>query len=127
MDPYEPPTADEGTAGEVPVVRRIVVAWERLRLIYNAVLLVPGLVVLGALVQYAEMPVGAAVAGGVFVGLGANAAFFLGPLSEFYLSAVFLGGGALGRGRWLIFGAGVVVSLGFFLLVGAVAVLDGKI
>lgn len=127
MDPYEPPKSDGDAAlrGEC-AVRRIVVEWERLRLVYNAVLLVPGLVVLWAMVRYAGMPAGVAAAGGVVVGVGANVAFFLGPLAEFYLSAVFLGGRPIGRGRWLFFGAGLVVSLGLFLLAGVGAVLVQK-
>lgn len=116
VDPYRPPEADpakdEGLKRSE--LREIVVAWEKLRLVYNAILLIPGLVVVG-LALNAGMPGEFGVGGAVMVALAANAAFFLGPLAEVYVRAVLLDGRPLGRGRWLIFSAGMVVSAGVFV------------
>lgn len=97
------------------MVREIVLAWERLRLLYNALLLLPGLGLLAMAVGQG-LPWSVGIVECVFVALAANVAFFLGPACEFYLSALFLDGRPVGRGRWLIFGAGLVVSAGVFVL-----------
>ncbi|MES2659575.1 MAG: hypothetical protein V4689_13235 [Verrucomicrobiota bacterium] len=62
------------------------------------------------------MPLSVAIAFGIVTGIGANVAFFLGPLSELYLRGLFLQGNPIGKGRWLIFVAGLVVSGGVVLL-----------
>ncbi len=115
LDPYAPP-ADLGkdARAEKAAFKELVVAWEKLRLVYNALLLVPGLAVLGAYLAQDLMSLGAAIFSGVAVAVGANVAFLLGPLAELYLRGLFRNGEALGRGRWLIFGAGLVVSAGVF-------------
>ena len=50
------------------------------------------------------------------VAIGANFCFLLGPAAELYLRGLFHQGRPLGRGRLLIFGAGLVVSLGVFVV-----------
>ena len=116
-DPYAPPASiEDPAADQKPALREIVLAWEKLRLIYNGLLAIPGALVLVMFIQKGGMPVPAAVISAAFVALGANACFFLGPLAELYLRGLFRRGEPIGRGRWLIFGAGVVFSLGTFLL-----------
>ena len=119
VDPYAPPGAlQERGEDQKPALREIVTAWERLRLLYNAVLAVPGLVVLGALVSDPHLGMDLVTAGlsGVAVAICANLCFLLGPLSELYLRGILLKGRPLGRGRWLIFGSGTLFSLLLFIL-----------
>jgi hypothetical protein len=114
-DPYAPPVA-----GWLPVtvsgheVRVVVVAWERLRIVYNLVLLVAGLGVgsiWGIVVGSTEFLLGAAV-----VGIGANGCFFAGPLVELYLMAIRRSGPWKRPARWALFGSGLGFSLLMFSL-----------
>ena len=84
-------------------------SWERLRLAYNAVLLVEGLclswglwVHVGGPLRYAWMVI-------VF-GLTANAFYSLGPLAETYACVVF--GRRLARYRYALFAVGLLFSAG---------------
>jgi len=115
-NPYAPPVAgSEPDDLQRPALREIVLAWEKLRLWYNAVLLVPGLgVIAGWLNQGASLLIAVVMA--VMVAVGANFCFLLGPVAELYLRGLFRDGRPLGRGRLLIFGAGLVVSLGVFVV-----------
>jgi hypothetical protein len=97
-------------------MREIVIGWERLRLLYNAILAVPGLLVLSAMMGEYGMPALTAVLSAVFVAVGANLCFLLGPLAELYLRGIFRRGQPLGRGRWLLFGSGTLLSLFLFVL-----------
>lgn len=121
-NPYAPPSAppvpsDHATLGE------LVRAWEKLRLIYNGIMIVPGLGVLALWTTRQKLPIPAAIVGGIFFGICANAAFMLGPLAELYLRGLFRNGASLGRGRLLIFGAGLVVSVGVMLVFVIIAFL----
>lgn len=116
-NPYAPPELGVDHEAERPrIIREIVFGWERLRLVYNLILLVPGVLVLVLWSSRHGMPFAAAVVSGVIVGIGANVAFLLGPLAELYFRGIFRNGESIGRGRWLIFGAGLVISAGVFLL-----------
>lgn len=118
IDPYAPPTSPPEAGSErQSALREVVVAWEKLRLLYNGLLALPGALVLFALTDRQGMPWIAALVSAAFVAVAANACFLLGPLAEVYLRGLLLGGRGLGRGRWLIFGAGTVLSLGIFVLV----------
>jgi hypothetical protein len=111
--PAEPPPAeDRANLGE------LVRGWEKLRLLYNGIMILPGLGVLGLWVTRQHLPVPAAIAGGIVVGIGANIAFMLGPLAELYLRGLLKNGAPLGKGRLLIFGAGLVVSGGVVVISG---------
>jgi hypothetical protein len=114
-NPYAPPGA--GPEPDDPqrlALREIVLAWEKLRLWYNAILLVPGLAILAGWVGKQGMPLWFALLMAVMVAAGANFCFLLGPAAELYLRGLFRQGRPLGRGRLLIFGAGLIVSLGVF-------------
>lgn len=122
QDPYAPPQADVTSPPANPAAfGELVRAWEKLRLLFNALLLLPGIAVLMLWVKFAHMPVPIAIFLAVLIGFGANVAFFMGPMAELYFRALFLSGAPLGRGRWLIFGAGLVVSAGFFVLAALLA------
>lgn len=117
MDPYAPPASD--TTASPPdrgALRDIVAGWERLRLIYNLILLLPGVGVLLMWSVHQQMPLGFGLFSAAMVAVAANCAFFLGPLAELYFRGLFRDGASIGRGRWLIFGAGLVVSFGVFAL-----------
>lgn len=121
-NPYAPPSAsplasDHATLGE------LVRAWEKLRLIYNGIMILPGIGVLVLWITRQQLPIPAAVVGGILFGIGANVAFMLGPLAELYLRGLFRNGASLGRGRMLVFGAGLVVSAGVMLIFGIIAFL----
>ncbi len=120
-DPYAPPSPGPLSSGDEPAaLRELVRAWEKLRLIYNGIMILPGVGVLALWVAKTGMPVPAAIVAGLFTGLGANAAFFLGPVSELYLRGLFRQGTPIGKGRLLIFAAGLVVSGGVLALAAIV-------
>jgi hypothetical protein len=121
-NPYAPPSAaplasDHATLGE------LVRAWEKLRLIYNGIMILPGIGVLVLWITRQQLPIPSAVVGGILFGIGANVAFMLGPLAELYLRGLFRNGASLGKGRLLVFGAGLVVSAGVMLIFGIIAFL----
>ena len=84
-------------------------------------MILPGSGVLVRWITRQNLPVPAAIIGGILFGIGANVAFMLGPLAELYLRGLFRNGTSLGKGRLLIFGAGLVVSAGVMLVFGIVA------
>jgi len=121
-NPYATPqNGEDAGPGLLDAMAELVRSWEKLRLYYNGILLLPGLGVLILFVSRLHMPAEGAVASGIFVAVGANVAFFLGPLAELYLRGFLLGGRALGRGRLLIFAAGVMASLGLFAVIALLA------
>ena len=117
MNPYTPPLAAAIPADDQkPALREIVIAWERLRLLYKALLAIPGILVLLAVVSETyTTPLGAIISG-AYVAVGANLCFLIGPLAELYLRGIFRQGQPLGRGRWLIFGSGTCLSLFLVIL-----------
>lgn len=110
FDPYRTPQSADSSPPEMAALGELVRAWEKLRLLYNGIMILPGLAVLVLWVTRGNLPIPGAIAFGLIVGLGANTAFFLGPLTEIYLRALFRRGEGIGKGRWLIFSAGLVVS-----------------
>lgn len=117
-DPYRPPAGVRDRPPllvEKDALMEIVRSWEKLRILYNLVLLAPGLAITALWIQRQSVSVPVAAVEAALVALGANLAFFLGPATELYLRALFRRGEAIGRGRLLIFGAGLVVSAGVFL------------
>ncbi|WP_035611543.1 hypothetical protein [Haloferula sp. BvORR071] len=117
MNPYTPPLAAAAPAeDQKPALREIVIAWERLRLLYNALLAIPGILVIVAAVSETNTTLIGAIISGTLVAVGANLCFMLGPLAELYLRGIFRKGEPLGRGRWLIFGSGTLLSLFLVIL-----------
>lgn len=121
-DPYRPPSVLPPTEAERASFGELVKGWEKLRLVYNAILLLPGLGIL-ALWMNKGLPLAAALLCALFVAICANVAFLLGPLAELYIRGFFRDGQSLAKGRWLIFSAGLVVSAGVFLLAALIAAL----
>ncbi len=125
-NPYAPPAAASAGEPANPLAfGELVRAWEKLRLIYNALLILPGIGVVVLWVARTDLSLPVALILSVPVALGANAAFFLGPMAELYFRAMFRAGAPIGRGRWLIFGAGLVVAAGVFLTAALLAIAYG--
>lgn len=117
MDPYAPPSSHlDPQVEQKPALRELVLAWEKLRILYNALLLLPGLMILFLLVTEENLSVPQVIVMGAGVAIGANCCYFLGPAAELYLRGLFRKGEPLGRGRWLIFGSGTMLSLMLFIL-----------
>jgi hypothetical protein len=116
FNPYQPPTSPGAPTPPLAALGELVRAWEKLRLLYNGIMLLPGIGVLILWVTRAKLPVAGALTFGVLVGISANVAFFLGPLAELYLRALFWHGDEIGKGRQFIFFAGLLVSAGVVLV-----------
>ncbi len=116
-DPYQPPkSADEAPLLAKHALVEVVRAWEKLRIAYNLILLLPGLGITAWWMSRDSLPLGFVIIEVVLVAVGANLAFLLGPAAELYFRALFRKGESIGFGRLLIFGAGLVVSAGVFLV-----------
>lgn len=114
-NPYAPPSAEDITTdARFSAFGELVRSWEKLRLYYNAILILPGLGVLALWITRQDLPVPAVIVSGILTAIGANAAFFLGPLAELYIRGLLGNGTSLGHGRLFIFGAGLLVSACFF-------------
>ena len=99
-----------------PQLREMLVSWEKLRLLYNGVLLVLGVLLLFVFFSPAFLATYwlSAVIGAAYVGVGANIAFFLGPLIEAYTTA-FLGLQWRPAARIVVMLAGLIFSALIFL------------
>jgi len=116
-NPYAAPVSDIIIPpSDIATLAELVRGWEKYRMYFNAILLFPGIGVLALLMDRVHMPFGAAVTSAVFVAGMANAAFFLGPLTELYVRGWLLGGKSIGRGRFFLFAAGMTFSLILFAL-----------
>lgn len=121
-NPYAPPAAPP-SRDERATLGELVLGWEKLRVIYNGIMILPGLAVLALWVDRQNLPLFAATICGILVAVGANIAFMLGPLAELYLRGLLRNGASLGKGRLLIFGAGLIVSAGVVVISGILPLL----
>lgn len=96
-------------------VREIVGGWEKLRIFYNAALLLPGIGIVGLCVVHG-FPLIIMLFGAVAVAIAANVCYFLGPLAELYWR-FFFPHGEVKLLRRVCFGLGLFFSLGLFGLV----------
>lgn len=116
-DPYQPPKSDgEARLLSKHVLVEVVRGWEKLRIAYNLILLLPGLGIAALWMTRQQLPPIFVIVQVVLVTIAANLAFLLGPAAEVYFRAIFRKGETIGFGRMLIFGAGLVVSAGVFLV-----------
>ena len=115
---------------EIEFCRRIMKSWEKLRLLYNGVLLFPGIAMLWRILhlqadRMAQNPPGMGFPimdpvdlfiRALLFGICANVCFCLGPYSEFIVIA--LGFSLTARKiRVLLFSLGLMMSLGIIMLV----------
>lgn len=123
QNPYATPSTGPLHSGDDPVaLGELVREWEKLRLVYNGLMILPGIGVLALWVRWG-MPLPAALFFSIATGIGANVAFLLGPLSELYWRALFHQGAPIGKGRKMIFGAGLAVSGGVIIVAAAIPLL----
>jgi hypothetical protein len=116
IDPYAPPAAPSEAPNPHLPLREIVVGWEKLRLVYNGLLLLPGAAVFWYAVARGSVAPVIALGSCAVVAIGANACFLLGPLAELYLRGIFRRGEPFGKGRQLLFGLGLLASGCVFML-----------
>jgi hypothetical protein len=112
-NPYAPP-ASATPPPDNAAPRRIVGGWERRRLLYNVILLFPGIWIL-ALLLWQGLHFFLLVFMALSVAAAANACFCLGPLAELYAAAI-THSSELPRLRRLLFWAGTALSLIPFLI-----------
>ncbi|MGB0993296.1 MAG: hypothetical protein ACPG32_12625 [Akkermansiaceae bacterium] len=116
-NPYATPAADlagDGNSAQAKgSPRAIVWGWEKLRIKYNLILALPGIAILFFYMYKGELPIVGAFVSGLFMAIGANACFLLGPLSESY-AAAFFDKAELPTYRKVAFWAGVIGSLALF-------------
>ncbi len=117
--PYNPYSAPESSNNELNLLsqqplwaRQIVKAWEKRRIIFNIVLLIPGILILLKM----RAPFTASIGIAFFVGVMANLCYFLGPLTELYACAI-TSKSELPSLRKLLFGFGLAGSLLLFLFI----------
>lgn len=101
-------------------LRGVILAWEKLRVVYNLVLVVQGLTWVSAMCEVekvTEKPYyrvsGASWAYAVLFGMVANAFYCVGPLAE--AAAYRLFGWRMARARYFLFAAGLLLSMGLEL------------
>jgi len=111
-NPYAAPLSEVGTETESASLGELVRGWEKSRLLYNGILLLPGIGTLAIPVMRGILPIPAGLLIAITLGLGANAAFFLGPLAELYFRGLFLGGKPAPLLRRLLLIGGLLVSFG---------------
>lgn len=121
MAPHNPYVAPASSAvsiepASLSALGELVKSWEKLRLLYNGILLLPGIGVLTVSVLRDSMPITLAITSGLLCGLAANASFFCGPLAELYLRAILFKGRHTPAVRWSLFGLGMLVSFGAMTL-----------
>lgn len=111
MDPYLSPVAQPVTTSrQQQQFKQIVIAWEKLRLLYNVVMLLTGVVALFVMVNYFRESTGTLITQVLFYGIAANLFFFAGPVCELYLRA-FRNVTNAQTLRWILFITGTVFSL----------------
>ena len=93
-------------------LRQIILRWERLRIVYNLVLLGPGIIAAVAAHHVRNLATPDVVWACLLFGAAANLCFILGPYTEVCSSTLSL---RLGRWRYALFAIGLAGSL---LLIG---------
>lgn len=114
MDVYQTPISS--TEEETNPYREIVIGWEKLRLRYNLILLIPGLLTLVIWIHQDLSQLILFIIPSIFFAIGANCCYLLGPLAELY-------GKALSKDlhlRRLLYWAGVIFSI---LIIAGFAIL----
>lgn len=123
MDPDNPYATPASTAVIEPAsfsaLGELVKGWEKRRLLYNGIMLLPGLGVLAVGVSRDSIPWPLILTTGLICGLAANAGFFGGPLAELYLRAILFKGSPKPWLRTGLFISGCLLSfviMGIFLI-----------
>ena len=91
MNPYSTPDSDQPPKIKAPnsELREIVIGWERLRVLYNIILLLVGVIAIFVTVQQPFFNLEEVVIPAILFGIFANFCFCLGPVAETYIRVIF--------------------------------------
>lgn len=96
----------------------LIKGWEKLRLLYNAILLIPGVIILFLIDQRNIMPSGTSIPSALLFAICANIGFCLGPFTELYIRGIFFRDQPTPWLRALFFIGGALFSFLFMIFVG---------
>lgn len=111
MNPYSTPSTPQQTPQhQQPEFKKLVIAWEKLRILYNGIMLLSGIITLSVLIHsYREEAFNIITLAFGFA-IIANLCFFAGPVCEVYLRA-FRNVSNEHSLRWTLLTLGCLVSL----------------
>lgn len=91
MNPYITPDSDQPPKIKGPnsELREIVIGWERLRVLYNIILLLVGVIAIFVTLQQPFFNLEEVVIPAILFGIFANFCFFVGPVAETYIRVIF--------------------------------------
>ncbi len=111
MNPYSSPINQPSSlAPQQQEFKQVVIAWEKLRLLYNVVMLLVGIIALFILINYYRESTNMVLFQALCFAFVANLCFFAGPVCELYLRAFRNISNAQSL-RWILFIVGTVISL----------------
>lgn len=111
MNPYSTPASQPTSLStQQREFKHVVIAWEKLRLLYNVILLLAGIIALFILINYYRESTNMVLLESLAFALLANLCFFAGPVCELYLRAFRHVSNAQSL-RWILFTVGTIVSL----------------
>ena len=91
MNPYTTPKSRQ-SSNKKPLnseLREIVVGWERMRILYNIILFIVGIIAILALTRSPHFELSEAILPAISFGIFANICFCAGPAAETYIRAIF--------------------------------------
>lgn len=111
MNPYSTPISQPSNlSSHQSEFKHVVVAWEKMRLLYNVILLLVGIIALFILINYYRESTNMVLLQSLAFALAANLCFFAGPVCELYLRAFRHVSNAQSL-RWILFTVGTLASL----------------
>jgi hypothetical protein len=91
MNPYTSPESDrDPTKKPLNIeLREIVIGWERMRILYNIILLLIGIIAIFFLLRTPYFKLEETILSAIAFGIFANVCFCAGPVAETYIRAIF--------------------------------------
>ena len=92
MNPYSSPDSDQNISSNTSVnseLSEIVKGWERMRIHYNIILLVTGIIAILLLMRTAYFNLEESLLPAIAFGISANICFCAGPVVEIYVRVIF--------------------------------------
>lgn len=87
-NPYETPQKSSSAAKERSQLKESILAWEKLRILYNILLIPPGILICVQAFKLPQQPLLVIMFEALFVGFAANICFCAGPMFEIYRLAL---------------------------------------
>jgi len=91
MNPYSTPDSDQASSSK-PVnseLRDIVIGWERMRILYNIILFLVGVVAIFVCMRAPFFELEDSILPAIAFGIFANVCFCAGPIAEIYIRVIF--------------------------------------